>query len=52
MDSDIDPRENKINKHAAWFPIKGDVENDSLEDSDDDGDDALYEEKSSRNNIR
>ena len=51
IDSDIDPSENKINKDAAWFP-KEDAENDSLEDSYDDGDDAVYEEKSSRNNIR
>ena len=51
IDSDIDPSENKINKDAAWFPME-DAENDSLEDSYGDGDDAVYEEKSSRNNIR
>ena len=46
MDSDIDPSENKINKDAAMFPMEEDVENenDSLE--------AVYEEKSARNNIR
>ena len=42
MDSDSDPSETKINKDAAWFPME-DVENDSLEDSDDDEDNAVYD---------